>query len=141
MRKWFLFGLLFIVPFLIFAQVPEPPGDFNGFIEWFQAALATWAGAFAAILLLTEKIKRILNLKGGGAVILSWVLSIPVSLIGFYFNIGIFAGVEWYVALIYALSFSLSANLGYLAPFIKEGVRILIDWISTRKEAKINKSK
>ena len=131
--------MLFFAPLLMVAQVPEPPGDFNGFVEWFQAALATWAGAFAAILLLTEKIKRILNLKGGGAVILSWALSIPISLIGFYFNIGIFAGVEWYVALIYALSFSISANLGYLAPFIKEGVRILVDWISTKKEAKINK--
>ncbi len=139
MKKWLIIGMLFFAPLLMVAQVPEPPGDFNGFIEWFQAALATWAGAFAAILLLTEKIKRILNLKGGGAVILSWALSIPVSLIGFYFNIGIFAGVEWYVALIYALSFTLSANLGYLAPFIKEGVRILIDWIDSRKEAKIHK--
>ena len=139
MKKTFALLMLAFLPFLVFGQVPEPPGDFNGFIEWFKAALATWAGAFAAILLLTEKIKRILNLKGGGAVILSWVLSIPVSLIGFYFNIGIFAGVEWYVALIYALSFTLSANLGYLAPFIKEGVRILVDWISTSKEAKINK--
>ena len=139
MKKTFALLMLVFLPFLVFGQVPEPPGDFNGFIEWFKAALATWAGAFAAILLLTEKIKRILNLKGGGAVILSWVLSIPVSLIGFYFNIGIFAGVEWYVALIYALSFTLSANLGYLAPFIKEGVRILVDWISTSKEAKINK--
>lgn len=139
MKKMFALLMLAFLPFLVFGQVLEPPGDFNGFIEWFKAALATWAGAFAAILLLTEKIKRILNLKGGGAVILSWVLSIPVSLIGFYFNIGIFAGVEWYVALIYALSFTLSANLGYLAPFIKEGVRILVDWISTSKEAKINK--
>lgn len=139
MKKTFALLMLAFLPFLVLGQVPEPPGDFNGFIEWFKAALATWAGAFAAILLLTEKIKRILNLKGGGAVILSWVLSIPVSLIGFYFNIGIFAGVEWYVALIYALSFTLSANLGYLAPFIKEGVRILVDWISTSKEAKINK--
>ena len=139
MKKMFALLMLAFLPFLVFGQVPEPPGDFNGFIEWFKAALATWAGAFAAILLLTEKIKRILNLKGGGAVILSWVLSIPVSLIGFYFNIGIFAGVEWYVASIYALSFSVSANLGYLAPFIKEGVRILIDWVDSRKEAKINK--
>ena len=139
MKKMFVMLMLLLLPFLVFGQVPEPPGDFVGMWEWFKAALATWAGAFAAILLLTEKIKRILNLKGGGAVILSWVLSIPVSLIGFYFNIGIFAGVEWYVALIYALSFTLSANLGYLAPFIKEGVRILVDWISTSKEAKINK--
>ena len=141
MRKMFALLMLAFLPFLVFGQAPEPPGDFNSFIEWFKAALATWAGAFAAILLLTEKIKRILNLKGGGAVILSWALSIPVSLIGFYFNIGVFAGVEWYVALIYATSFSISANLGYLAPFIKEGVRILVDWISTKKEAKINKSK
>ena len=134
----FVLLLLICLPLLAFGQVAEPPTDFAGFLEWFKSALGTWAGAFAAILLLTEKIKRILNLKGGGALILSWVLSLPISFIAFYFQIGIFAGVEWYVTLIYALSFSLSANIGYLAPFIKEIVRLVIDWIDKRKLAKIN---
>ena len=40
---------------MAFGQVVEPPGDFAGFIDWFKSALGTWAGAFAAILLLTEK--------------------------------------------------------------------------------------
>ena len=134
----FVLLLLICLPLLAFGQVAEPPTDFAGFLEWFKSALGTWAGAFAAILLLTEKIKRILNLKGGGALILSWALSLPISFIAFYFQIGIFAGVEWYVTLIYALSFSLSANIGYLAPFIKEIVRLVIDWIDKRKLAKIN---
>lgn len=138
MKKKFVLLLLICLPLMAFGQVVEPPGDFAGFIDWFKSALGTWAGAFAAILLLTEKIKRILNLKGGGALILSWVLSLPISFIAFYFQIGIFAGVAWYVTLIYALSFSLSANIGYLAPFIKEIVRLLVDWIDKRKLAKIN---
>ena len=138
MKKMFVLLLLICLPLLAFGQVAEPPTDFAGFLEWFKSALGTWAGAFAAILLLTEKIKRILNLKGGGALILSWALSLPISFIAFYFQIGIFAGVAWYVTLIYALSFSLSANIGYLAPFIKEIVRLVIDWIDKRKLAKIN---
>lgn len=135
MSKFFLLLFLAFMPFLLASQIPDPPGDVGSFVEWFKTALATWAGAFAAILLLTEKIKRILDLKGGAAIILSWIITLPISFVAAYFNIGIFAGVEWYVTLIYAVSFSLSANLGYLAPFIKQGVRILIDYIDRRKLA------
>lgn len=141
MKKTFAMFMLLLLPLLAFGQVPEPPGDFVGLWEWFKAGLATWPGALAVILLLTEKIKRMLNLKGGAAVVLSWGLAVPLSFIGYYFNIGIFDNVAWYIGLIYAVSFSISANLAYLMPFIKEGVRILVDWIDSRKEAKINKSK
>lgn len=139
MKKMFVLMMLAFLPFFVFGQVPEPPADLCGLWEWFKAGLTTWPGALAVILLLTEKIKRMLSLKGLPAVVLSWGLAVPLSFIGYYFNIGIFDNVEWYIGLIYAISFSISANLAYLMPFIKEGTRILIDWIDSRNEAKIHK--
>ena len=138
MKKLVLF-LMLLLPFVLFGQdLPTPPDDFSGFIVWFKVAFGTWAGALVAILVVIEKLKRVFSLKGKGAVILSWGISIPISAIAFYFQFGIFAEIEWYVAAIYAASFTLAANLAYLVPFIKEVTRIVIDWISKEKKAKLN---
>lgn len=137
MKKILVF-LLLLMPFVAFGQeIPEPPADWGGFLEWFKAAFGTWAGALAVILILTERIKRWLNVKGSAAVIVSWVASLPIVGVAWYFGIGIVAGVEWYVAAIYALSFAISANIAYLAPLIKEAVRVLIDLISKDKKSKL----
>src|SRR5690554_427161 len=137
MKKMLVF-LLLLLPVVAFGQeIPEPPADWGGFLEWFKAAFGTWAGALAVILILTERIKRWLNVKGAAAVIVSWIASLPIVGAAWYFGIGIVAGVPWYVAVIYALSFAISANIAYLAPLIKEGVRILIDIISKQKLSKL----
>lgn len=137
MRK-ILFVLLLLLPVMMFGQeIPEPPADWGGFLDWFKAAFGTWAGALAAILILTERIKRWLNVKGTAAVIVSWVTSLPIVGVAWYFGIGIVAGVQWYVAAFYAISFAISANFAYLAPLIKEAVRVVIDLISKKKESKL----
>jgi hypothetical protein len=138
MKKILILLMMVFLPLAIFSQVPEPPTDPGGFIEWFKIALGTWAGGLAAILLLTEKVKRILVLKGKWAVLLSWFIALPISFIAAYFNIGIFDGIVWYETLIYAASFSVSTNIGYLMPVVKEGVRLLIDRIDVEKLAKKN---
>ena len=137
MKKILIFSLL-LLPLVAFGQeIPEPPADLSGFLDWFKAAFGTWAGALAVILILTERVKRWLNVKGTGAVIVSWIASLPIVGAAWYFGIGIVAGVPWYVALIYAIGFAVSANIAYLAPLIKEGVRILIDIISKQKSSKL----
>ena len=136
--KKILFILLLLLPVMVFGQeIPEPPADWGGFLEWFKAAFGTWAGALAVILILTERAKRWLNVKGAAAVIVSWIASIPIVGVAWYFGIGIVAGVQWYVAAIYAISFAISANIAYLAPLIKEAVRVVIDLISKKKESKL----
>lgn len=126
------------MPLAVFGQeIPEPPADWSGFLDWFKAAFGTWAGALAVILVLTERIKRWLNVKGTAAVIVSWVASLPIVGVAWYFNIGIVAGEPWYVAAVYALSFAISANIAYLAPLIKEAVRVVIDLISKKKESRL----
>ena len=130
--------LLLLAPLMAFGQeIPEPPADLGGFVDWFKAAFATWAGALAAILILTERVKRWLNVKGAAAVIVSWIAALPVVGAAWYFGIGIVDGVAWYVALIYAIGFAVSANIAYLAPLIKEAVRVVIDLISRKKESKL----
>ena len=137
MKKILIF-LLLLLPLVAFGQeIPEPPADLSGFFDWFKAAFGTWAGALAAILVLTERVKRWLNVKGTAAVVVSWVASLPIVGVAWYFGIGIVGGVTWYVALIYAIGFAVSANIAYLAPIIKEGVRILIDIISKKKLSKL----
>ena len=137
MKKILIF-LLLLLPIVAFGQeIPEPPADWSGFLDWFKAAFGTWAGALAVILILTERVKRWLNVKGVAAVIVSWVASIPIVGAAWYFGIGIVAGVQWYVAAIYAISFAISANIAYLAPLIKEAVRVVIDLISKKKESKL----
>lgn len=138
MKKHLILLLAFLLPVFAFAQTPEPPADIVGIIEWVKIAFATWGGALSVVLFVTEKLKRILNLKGTGAVLLSWLIAFPLTGIAWYFNLGILAGVTWYIAAIYALSFSVSANLAYLAPFIKELVRIIIDYFDKDKLAKAN---
>lgn len=140
MKKILIF-LLLLMPLVAFGQnIPEPPADWGGFLEWFKAAFGTWAGALAVILVLTERVKRWLNVKGTAAVIVSWVASLPIVGAAWYFGIGIVAGVEWHVAAIYAISFAISANIAYLAPVIKEAVRVLIDLISKDKKSKLMSS-
>ena len=137
MKKILVF-LLLLLPLMAFGQeIPEPPADWGGFFDWFKAAFGTWAGALAVILILTERVKRWLNVKGAAAVIVSWVASLPIVGVAWYFGVGIVAGEPWYVALIYAIGFAVSANIAYLAPLIKEGVRILIDIISKKKLSKL----
>src|SRR5690554_3165073 len=138
MKKILVFLLLLLAPLFVFGQeIPEPPADLSGFVDWFKAAFGTWAGALAVILILTERIKRWLNVKGTAAVVVSWLASLPIVGAAWYFGIGIVGGVTWYVALVYAIGFAASANIAYLAPLIKEGVRILIDIISRKKESKL----
>ena len=137
MKKVLIF-LLLLVPLILFGQeIPEPPADLSGFFDWFKAAFGTWAGALAVILILTERVKRWLNVKGAAAVIVSWVASLPIVGAAWYFGIGIVAGVTWYIALIYAIGFAVSANIAYLAPLIKEAARGAIDLISRIKESKL----
>jgi hypothetical protein len=136
--KKILILLLLLLPLVAFGQeISEPPADWGGFLEWFKAAFGTWAGALAVILILTERIKRWLNVKGTAAIIVSWIASLPIVGVAWYFGIGIVAGVPWYVALIYAIGFAISANIAYLAPLIKEAVRVVIDLISKKKESKL----
>jgi len=89
----------------------------------------------AVILILTERVKRWLNVK----------VPLRLSCRGLRRCLlwewhGISASAlspvcPWYVAAIYAISFAISANIAYLAPLIKEAVRVVIDLISKKKKA------
>jgi hypothetical protein len=139
MKRLLFMIMLVFLPLFAFAQGTEPPTDLVELWEWFKTGFATWPAALAVILVLTEKVKRMLNITGQWSVVLSWGLAVPLTFVAWYLKLGFLESAPWWGALIYAISFSLAANIAYLVPIIKEGVRILIDYFDKNKLAKSNK--
>lgn len=78
---------------------------------------ASIPGVAIATLGLTQVLKKLLNQKYPESPIadqvsqyISWAVAVLLSYLGFYFEWGIFAGISWYVTLIYALAAGLIAN-------------------------------
>ena len=95
-----LIGALLWIP--VFAQDVTQPETAMGF--------GTFAAMVAIIPFVTEIFKKIPNLPGLVIQILSWVIGVVLSLIGWKFNIGFLAGLTWYIALLYGIAAGLVAN-------------------------------
>lgn len=110
MKKLFfvLCMLAMFIPVAVFAEgVPgtENPISLAMFVD--LTALA------AGIVALTALIKNLLNTSGLITDIISWVLGPILGLIGWYFKLGMFADLLWYMALIYGLLAAFYANKGW----------------------------
>lgn len=106
----------------------------------FMGTFATLAGFALAIPLVTQFIKNLFKIEGGFlAQVLSWVISVFIAGVGFLFEWGIFAEIEWYIAAIYAVSGALVAN----GIFDLELVKTLLTALGlyTRKTRKVKKSR
>ena len=97
--------ILTMVPLVIMAQTGAAEGLENP-LEY----LATIPGLAALVLLITQFIKKQVPADGWYSVYISWAVSLVLSLVGWVFAIGIFAGALWYVALLYAAAAGLIAN-------------------------------
>jgi hypothetical protein len=64
----------------------------------------------AAIVLLTQVIRKVVTVSGSGAQYLSWGVSLVLAVVGYIGGFGIFLNVTWYAGLIYTLSAGLIAN-------------------------------
>lgn len=99
-----------VIPIMSWAQDlgGDPPVIFDP-ATWFVTL-----GAFvAAVMMVTEFIKKAFKIEGNWAMILSWIIAIALAAVGWILQYGIFAGLTWYWGLIYALSAGLIANKGY----------------------------
>lgn len=74
------------------------------------ADIAALAAGIAAITLL---IKNAFGTTGLITDIVSWALGPILGLIGWYFKLGLFEGLLWYVAILYGLMAAFTANKGY----------------------------
>jgi len=101
--------VLFIVPITLFAQtLPDVVDDVmeTGFSNYFISL----AALVPLVVLITAFINTKLNLKGFLKQFTAWVISILLCFIGWYFNLGMFAGLIWWVVLIYGFAVGLAAN-------------------------------
>jgi len=68
------------------------------------SALAT------AVITITQWLKGIINSTGVITKLVSWLISITLAFIGWWFNLGIFDSITWYWVIIYAVGAGLIAN-------------------------------
>ncbi len=107
---WFLMMLaLFTMPIVVFAQ-ESPPGTENPISLAMFADLTLLAAGIVAI---TAVVKKLLNTNGLITDIVSWVLGPILGIIGWYFKLGMFVDIMWYMAVLYGLLAAFYANKGW----------------------------
>lgn len=103
----FLVALLAFVMLPVFAfcqEVTTVPGFDPG--QYF----ASLSAMVAAVMVITQFIKKLLTLKDLWAKILSWIVAALLSLAGWYFQYGIFIGTEWYHIILNSALIGLVSN-------------------------------
>lgn len=99
------------------------------------------AGLLAGVLWITEAVKRIFGAKGAWAVVLSILVTAGSCYVGFYFQLGIFAGIQLWQAALYAVAVAVAANLGYQIDTLKQIVRFIFDLFDKEEPKKAAKKK
>ena len=108
MKKLLLF-LFLILPIGLFAQ--EIGDVVNQVVETgFSNYFISLAALVPLVVLIAAFINKKLNLSGFLKQLVAWVVSILLCFVGWYFNLGMFAGLVWWVVLIYGFAVGLAAN-------------------------------
>ena len=100
MKKFLMMLLMF---FLIVPVFASDGGSID--VSQYFVSLSVLA---PIIVLVTEFIKT--NLKISNSQIISWIVAVVLSGVGWLLKLGMFAGVEWYWILIYGFASGLVAN-------------------------------
>lgn len=101
--------LLFTFALPTFAQAPPPDPVTTSALDY-AVDLATIPGVIALILLLTGWVKTVLKLEGN---IVQWVshgIGLILSLVCYFFDIGIYAEMTFLLAILTGILCTLSAN-------------------------------
>lgn len=79
--------------------------------ENYETMIATLGGFAVAVMAVVGAVKKLLpSIRGIAVQITSWVVAIVLSLLLWWLNAGMFAGLSWYIALLYGLGGALIAN-------------------------------
>ena len=62
------------------------------------------------VVLIAAFVNSKLNLSGFLKQLVAWVISIILCFVGWYFNLGVFTGLVWWVVVIYGFAVGLAAN-------------------------------
>lgn len=111
MKKfWFIFLLsIILLPASLLAENGIPSNDNPIGLGMFVDLTALAAGIVA----LTAFFKNLFNTSGMVTDIISWALGPVLGIVGWYFKLGMFADLLWYLALIYGLLAAFYANKGW----------------------------
>ncbi len=99
--------IMLYAPLLLLADNGNPPNPIS--LDIFTSFAALVAGVVS----LTALIKTFIGTEGLITEIVSWVIGPIIGIIGFFLQIGIFIELSWYMALLYGLMASFSANKGW----------------------------
>lgn len=99
-----VFAMLFLFPVLAFCQ------DGTGSFFDPAAFLGTLTALAASVAAVTEFLKSQLKTKGIISQLLSWIVAIALSGLGWWLQIGMYVGVEWFWIFIYGLAGGLISN-------------------------------
>ncbi|MGD2113403.1 MAG: hypothetical protein PVG07_00010 [Acidobacteriota bacterium] len=98
--------MLFALPLTVFCSggdvLTEPSG-----LEVYFVSIAALA---AIVLPVTNFIKNLIGSSGGWTVVLSWIVSIGLSFIGWWLKLGMFEGITIVWVLIYGVAVGMVAN-------------------------------
>ena len=114
MKKLLLFlcaVLAFVVtPVVLFAQETVNSVVTTVVETGFSNYFISLAALVPLVVLIAAFINKKLNLSGFLKQLVAWVISILLCFVGWYFNLGMFAGLVWWVVLIYGFAVGLAAN-------------------------------
>lgn len=68
------------------------------------------AAMIPLIVFCTAWLTKLLNPSGAIKQLISWIVSIVLSLIAWFLNLGIFEPLSWYIAIVYGLAAAIGAN-------------------------------
>ena len=106
----FFLSALFMLtmPVILFAETGEtPPNPIT--MDMFTSLTALAAGIIA----ITAFVKNLFNTSGLITDIISWAIGPVLALIGWYFKLGLFDGLLWYMAILYGVLAAFYANKGW----------------------------
>lgn len=77
----------------------------------YNAVFLSLASLVAAIPFMVEIVKDFFpSLKGIWTQVVSWLVAVGLCMFGWWQHLGIYDGIEWYIALLYGLGSGLAAN-------------------------------
>ena len=131
----------FALPLALMAQgtsLPDMGGVLNPVVYF--ATLASFAGL---IIPLSSVLIRLFGISNKFVrQLMSWIVAIALGLVGTLLNLGIFGGVEWYVALVYSIGAALQANGIFNITVVKALIEGLLDRFGLpKKEPALNKTR
>ena len=98
--------MLLVTPIVLLAQTEgSSPG-----LDFLGVYVANFAAFVGAIIVVTSLVNKLFKIAGNAKQYLSWIIAVIIGYAAFFLKLGIFAGVAWYIVLVYVALFALGSN-------------------------------